>query len=126
MRSMAAGDATERESLLLRGVLDMCVLTLLDREPMHAYAITQRLADHGFEQTGYGTVYPLVTRLRRSGLLDQRAESGQGGPIRQVLSLTAEGRSTLTRWHSFSPTEPAHDRRVPHRGSATTGAPTDP
>ena len=96
---MIAGDASERESLLLKGALDMCVLTLLQREPMHAYAITQRLAEHGFEQTGYGTVYPLVTRLRRSGLLDQRAESGQGGPTRQVLSLTTKGQSTLARWH---------------------------
>ena len=47
-------DVAERETQLLRGSLDMCVLALLDREPMHAYAVVQRLADHGFQQTGYG------------------------------------------------------------------------
>jgi PadR family transcriptional regulator, regulatory protein PadR len=92
--------APERESLLLRGALDTCVMTLLAREPMHAYAVTQRLADHGFTQTGYGTVYPLVTRLRRLGLLERRAETGQGGPARHVLSVTADGHATLTRWRT--------------------------
>lgn len=93
-------DAAERESLLLRGALDICVLALLDREPMHAYAVVQRLADHGFAQTGYGTVYPLVTRLRRLGLVDQHAESGKGGPARNVLTPTDAGRAALARWRT--------------------------
>lgn len=92
------GDAAERETLLLRGSLDMCVLALLDREPQHAYGVVRRLREHGFVQTGYGTVYPLVTRLRRAGLVAQRAESGRGGPARLVLSLTPAGRKALRRW----------------------------
>jgi len=89
-------DHDERETLLLRGALDMCVLAILDREPLHTYAVVERLGEHGFE-TGYGTVYPLVTRLRRAGLLDQRSEAGSG-PARNVLSLTPAGRESLRRW----------------------------
>jgi len=91
-------DVAERETQLLRGSLDMCVLALLDREPMHAYAVVQRLADHGFQQTGYGTIYPLTARLRRLGLLDQRSEQGRGGPARHLLITTAAGRAALSRW----------------------------
>jgi DNA-binding PadR family transcriptional regulator len=59
----------ERESLLLKGVVDMCVLALLAAKPNHAYGVVRQLQSHGFSQTSYGTVYPLVTRLRRQGLI---------------------------------------------------------
>jgi PadR family transcriptional regulator PadR len=87
----------ERESLLLRGSLDMCVLAILGREPMHAYGVVRRLADFGIE-TGYGTVYPLVTRLRARGLVTHAAEPGAIGPTRHVLSPTAAGRTALDEW----------------------------
>lgn len=91
-------DVTERTSLLHRGSLDLCVLAVLDDEPLHAYGVVQRLADHGFVDVSYGTVYPLVTRLRRLGLIEQRPSPGQGGPTRNVLSLTPAGRAALERW----------------------------
>jgi PadR family transcriptional regulator, regulatory protein PadR len=90
--------STERESLLLRGTLDLCVLALLERQPAHAYGVVQRLQEHGFDQTSYGTVYPLVSRLRRQGLLTQEVEPGDGGPARNVLRLTPEGLKTLDDW----------------------------
>ena len=90
--------SVERETLLLRGTLDMCVLALLARRPTHAYGVVQRLQDHGFAQTGYGTIYPLVSRLRRQGLLQQSTEPGDGGPSRHVLALSDDGRATLDEW----------------------------
>jgi PadR family transcriptional regulator, regulatory protein PadR len=98
MFRMATGPGVvERESLLLRGALDMCVLAILGREPMHAYGVVRRLADFGIE-TGYGTVYPLVTRLRARGLVTHAAEPGASGPTRHVLSPTAAGRTALDEW----------------------------
>lgn len=88
----------DRESLLMRGTLDMCVLALLSRHPLHAYGIVQHLQEHGFAQTSYGTVYPLVSRLRRQGLLAQDLEAGGGGPARNVLRLTSDGRVALGEW----------------------------
>ncbi len=82
---------------LLRGSLDMCVLAILAREPMHAYGVVRRLADFGID-TGYGTVYPLVTRLRARGLVSHAPEPGTGGPTRNVLSLTSTGHTTLDEW----------------------------
>ncbi|WP_193609512.1 PadR family transcriptional regulator [Nocardioides lijunqiniae] len=87
-----------RESRLMHGVLEMCVLAVLDESPLHAYGIVQRLRDHGFSHASYGSIYPLVTRLRKSGQLDQRLEPGSGGPARNVLAINAEGRAALATW----------------------------
>lgn len=88
----------ERETLLLRGTLDMCLLALLARQPAHAYGVVEQLQRHGFAQTSYGTVYPLVSRLRRQGLLTQEVEPSAGGPARHVLIVTPEGRKILHDW----------------------------
>jgi len=100
MHDMAldAPGSADRESLLLRGTLDMCVLALLAARPTHAYGVVSRLQEHGFAQTGYGTVYPLVTRLRRQGLVDQDIRPSPGGPARNVLTVTPEGRRSLAEW----------------------------
>ena len=76
----------------------MCLLALLSREPSHAYGAVQRLQEHGFAQTSYGTVYPLVSRLRRQGLLAQEIEPSAGGPARHVLTVTPQGHKTLDDW----------------------------
>lgn len=97
-RMVGADDAGERETLLMRGALDLCVLAVLAHEPLHAYGLVQELAARGFRQNSFGTIYPLVTRLRRQGLITQRSEASPGGPARNLLSLTAEGQSALERW----------------------------
>lgn len=100
MRYMVEVSSREggRESLLLRGTLDMCVLGLLSGSPTHAYGIVQALQARGFPEVGYGTVYPLVTRLRRQGLLSHKSRPGSGGPAKNVLTVTAEGEEALAAW----------------------------
>jgi PadR family transcriptional regulator PadR len=95
---VASDDSSDRVNLLHRGSLDLCVLSVLREEPLHAYGVVQKLAEHEFADVSYGTVYPLVTRLRRLGLISQQAARGNGGPVRNVLSLTPEGRVALGRW----------------------------
>lgn len=88
----------QRETDLLRGVLDTCVLALLTIEPTHAYDVVEKLRSRGFSEVGYGTVYPLVTRLKRQGLLTQEAQPSPQGPARLVLSLTQAGQAALKAW----------------------------
>lgn len=92
-------DGRDRQTLLLRGSLDICVLALLARQPEHAYGVAQRLAEHGFS-TSYGTIYPLVTRLRRLGLLARGGGERAGGPTRQVLHVTPAGHQALSAWQA--------------------------
>ena len=80
---VATGEASQRDSDLLRGVLDLCVLGVLDINPTHAYEVVERLRATGFDTIGYGTIYPLVTRLRRQGLLEQVSVASPIGPSSQ-------------------------------------------
>jgi PadR family transcriptional regulator PadR len=115
-------DAEARESLLMRGVLDMCVLAILDTEPLHAYGIVQRLQEHGFANAGYGTIYPLVTRLRKQLLVDQKLEESPSGPARNVLAINRAGRVALQLWSRQWQDTTEITRLVLSAGRETQGA----
>lgn len=88
----------ERHSQLMRGSLDMCLLALLQQQPSHAYELADRLARRGLPEVGYGTLYPLVTRLRRLELVREQVEPSPAGPPRKVFHLTDHGRATVKQW----------------------------
>ncbi|PWJ52524.1 transcriptional regulator, PadR family [Quadrisphaera granulorum] len=88
----------DRRTQLLRGSLDTCLLALLDHTPTHAYDLVVQLERHGLPDISYGTVYPLMTRLRRQGLVSEQPEPSASGPPRKVFHLTAQGRSALATW----------------------------
>ena len=54
--------------------------------------------EYGIEGIGYGTVYPLMGRLRRQGLVDERSEPSLSGPPRKVFSVSAAGHAALAEW----------------------------
>ncbi|MBB3043461.1 PadR family transcriptional regulator [Nocardioides soli] len=88
----------QRDGHLVRGVLEMCVLATLAAAPTHAYDVVDRLRSRGFGSIGYGTVYPLVTRLRKQGLVVQESEPSPAGPPRKVLRVTTAGEAALRDW----------------------------
>lgn len=98
MVTMSAVDLEPRRSLLLRGVLDMCVLAMVQRQPDHVYGLVGRLADRGLEKVSFGSLYPLVNRLRQQGLIYDTTVPSPLGPPRTILSLTEAGESALQRW----------------------------
>lgn len=91
-------DVAERQAQLLRGCLDMCLLALLAAEPAHGYELVRRLDTAGFGTVSYGTVYPLITRLHRLGLVANALQSSSSGPPRKVYRLTDTGRDRLRVW----------------------------
>ncbi|MEV4755889.1 PadR family transcriptional regulator [Micromonospora sp. NPDC049559] len=93
----AAGDG-DRQTQLLRGVLDMCLLALLAKEPAHGYELVHRFDAAGFQPVGYGTIYPLLTRMRRLGLVADEMQASPSGPARKVYTLTDAGHARLRAW----------------------------
>lgn len=84
----------ERRSLLLRGVLDLCLLALLSDRPVYGYELTRRLADQDLLVSG-GSTYPLLARLEKSGLIASESRPSESGPPRKYYSLTSKGRAAL-------------------------------
>lgn len=84
-----------RRSQLLRGVLDLCLLAVIADEPAYGYEMTKRLGDRGLSIVGEGSIYPLLGRLERDGLVETYREPSNGGPPRKYYRVSAKGQRAL-------------------------------
>ncbi len=89
----------------LRGVLELCVLGVLAKERTYGYVIAQRLQEAGVGRVKGGTLYPLLARLEREGLVRSSWAAGESGPGRKYVELTDQGRVALLQrtgqWRRF-------------------------
>jgi PadR family transcriptional regulator PadR len=88
----------ERSSQLLRGVLDLCLLALIAEEPSYGYEMVRKLENRGLALVGEGSIYPLLSRLQRQGLVDAFVEESTGGPPRKYYRIADDGRRRLGDW----------------------------
>jgi PadR family transcriptional regulator PadR len=79
---------------MLRGVLDLCLLALLQTGELYGYEIADRLRERQLD-VGDGTIYPLLARLERAGDVRAVRRPSADGPARRYWTLTAAGRTTL-------------------------------
>jgi PadR family transcriptional regulator PadR len=84
-----------RRSQLLRGALDLCLLAVMEEGPAYGYEMTKRLRERGLAIVGEGSIYPLLGRLEREGLVETYREASNGGPPRKYYRPSAEGRRAL-------------------------------
>ena len=77
-----------------KGVLEYCILLVLDGKPLYASNIIQSLKEAKMIVVE-GTLYPLLTRLKNDGLLSYRWEESTQGPPRKYYELTDSGREFL-------------------------------
>ena len=85
-----------KDAQLLKGIVEGCVLALLSRESAYGYRVVEMLRDKGFAGIQEATVYPMLNRLDKKGLLSHEKQPSEIGPTRKVYSLTAAGRRGLT------------------------------
>ena len=93
LRRMAIGEG--RRSQLLRGVLDLCLLAVMEEGPAYGYEMTKRLRARGLSTVGEGSIYPLLGRLEREGLVETYRSASNGGPPRKYYRPSREGRRAL-------------------------------
>lgn len=88
---------------MLKGTLEGIVLAILSVSPAYGYEITARLRDQGLSDIAEGTVYALLVRFERKGLVDVKKVPSEKGPPRKVYSLNARGREYLEEfWRTWS------------------------
>jgi PadR family transcriptional regulator PadR len=90
---MAVG--SQRQTELLRGVLDLCLLAVMDEGPAYGYEMTKRLGERGLKSVGEGSIYPLLGRLERDGLVETYRSASNGGPPRKYYRPSSAGRVAL-------------------------------
>jgi PadR family transcriptional regulator PadR len=92
-------------SQLRRGVLEYCVLALLRDGERYAFELVRTLGEADGMVTSEGTLYPLLSRLRREGLVETTWRESPSGPPRRYYTLTARGEDVLeafsAEWERF-------------------------
>ena len=73
-----------------KGVLELCVLSLLEKRDCYGYEISEYLAGH--VDIADGTVYPILRKLKADGLVTTYLQEESGGPPRKYYRLTELGR----------------------------------
>ncbi len=95
------------KSQMRKGFLEYCILLILKKKPAYASDIISELKDAELIVVE-GTMYPLLTRLKNSELLDYRWEESTQGPPRKYYEVTAKGEKFLieldTVWQELNDT----------------------
>ncbi len=105
MRDMEPGETRPVLTQLRRGALEYCVLALLRERPRYGFDIVRELSEADGLLTSEGTIYPLLSRLRKEGLVSTSWQESDAGPPRRYYALTGDGRAALNRfgqdWRRF-------------------------
>lgn len=92
-------------SQLRRGTLEYCVLAVLAKGERYAFDLVKSLADLDGMVTSEGTLYPLLTRLRKDGLVSSTWQESPKGPPRRYYRITSKGARALDdftlEWRRF-------------------------
>ncbi|GGH73600.1 PadR family transcriptional regulator PadR [Pullulanibacillus pueri] len=87
-----------------KGVLELCVLVLLDKQDRYGYELVQKISDR--IEISEGSVYPLLRRLTKEEYFTTYLKESTEGPSRKYYTLTEKGRLYLHKlikeWQEFS------------------------
>lgn len=80
---------------LRKGVLELCILNIVGHSRIYGYDIVKRLRDIDALVVSEGTIYPILSRLKRDGLVRTSLEESPAGPARKYYELTRRGEQLL-------------------------------
>lgn len=77
-----------------KGILEFCILHIISREEVYASDMLEELTSAKL-MVVEGTLYPLLTRLRKAGLVEYRWVESLSGPPRKYYTITVKGNNFL-------------------------------
>lgn len=84
------------KSQMRKGILEYCILSIINQQEAYTSDILETLKKANLVVVE-GTVYPLLTRLKNSGILSYRWEESPSGPPRKYFCLTEDGEVLLAQ-----------------------------
>jgi PadR family transcriptional regulator len=100
-------NVNEKFASIRKGMLEFLLLQIIESDKVYVADILKQLSATEFA-TQEGTLYPLLSRMRRDGLLDYEWKESEAGPPRKYYELTAKGRAqlreTLEYWNKINGT----------------------
>jgi PadR family transcriptional regulator, regulatory protein PadR len=90
----------EKFGAIRKGLLEFLVLKVISADRVYVADMLKKLSETEFA-TQEGTLYPLLSRLRRDGLVDYEWKESDAGPPRKYYELTASGRAQLAELDDY-------------------------
>lgn len=77
------------DTQIKKGLLDLCVLSFLQKKDMYGYEIVQNISKS--IEVSEGTIYPILRRLSKENLFETYIKESNEGPARKYYKITDEG-----------------------------------
>ncbi len=90
----------DRFTAIRKGLLEFLILKIVAADKVYVADILKRLSDTEFA-TQEGTLYPLLSKMRRDGLVDYEWQESDAGPPRKYYQLTVKGKSQLAELNDY-------------------------
>lgn len=84
---------------LLKGILEGCILKIIENHETYGYEIVTKLQEYGFSDAKEGTLYPLLLRLEKKQLIQGVFKESPLGPKRKYYHLTDEGKEYVKSFY---------------------------
>jgi PadR family transcriptional regulator PadR len=91
---------SEKLAPIRKGLLELAILKIIAADKVYAADMLNLLAETEFS-TQEGTLYPLLSKLRREELVDYEWQESEAGPPRKYYKLTAKGRAALAALNDY-------------------------
>ena len=82
---------------IMKGILEGCVLAVLSREKLYSQEIPKKLLKFKMKDVSDGTLFPLLLRLERDGLIESEKVPIPNGPARKYYCTTEKGAEELSK-----------------------------
>jgi PadR family transcriptional regulator PadR len=90
----------DKFAAIRKGLLEFLILKIVATDQVYVADILKRLSDTEFA-TQEGTLYPLLSKMRRDGLVDYEWHESDAGPPRKYYELTTKGQSQLAELNDY-------------------------
>jgi PadR family transcriptional regulator PadR len=90
----------DKFSSIRKGLLEFLLLKIVSADKVYVADMLQRLSQTEFA-TQEGTLYPLLSKMRRDGIVDYEWQESDAGPPRKYYTLTAKGREQLAELNDY-------------------------
>ncbi len=98
---MGGMETSDKMNQIRKGLLELAILEIVSAKEVYVADMLQTLSETDFK-TQEGTLYPLLSRLRREGLVEYEWVESESGPPRKYYSLTAKGKAELSKLEEYA------------------------
>ncbi len=76
----------------------MCLLSIIKEEASYGYEMVSKLRERGLDLASEGSIYPLLSRLQKQGMIEGYLVQSSEGPARKYYRMSEKGRKVLEQW----------------------------